>query len=116
MARTKSLRSLTWVKSQGICFLCGMPMWLEGDQASPLTYTLEHVIPRARGGANELFNLEGAHQWCNNWKGDSLMEELPRDYRKFLKWKIKNLIANQKPTKIQSEKFLQNGGGSKDVG
>lgn len=32
--------------------------------------TLEHVFPRAKGGADDLSNLELAHQKCNNWKGD----------------------------------------------
>lgn len=34
--------------------------------------TIEHVIPRAKGGTDDLENLEIAHQKCNNWKGDRL--------------------------------------------
>lgn len=96
MARTRSCRQLAWEKSKGICCLCGYPMLIEGPENGPLVYTIEHILPRARGGTNDIDNLDGSHKWCNQYKGDSLMEELPKDYRKFLKWKIRNFIANQK--------------------
>lgn len=95
--RMRSLRSRVWEKSGGICFLCGL--WMPPpnvDMGEPLRYTIEHVIPKSLGGTNELDNLEGTHQWCNNWKQDGLMEELPSGFKKVLRWKIKNLLVHQK--------------------
>lgn len=96
MARARSLRQLTWEKSQGICFLCGLQMFPDLAPPDPLAYTVEHMVPRSRGGANELSNLEGTHQFCNNWKSDESIEDLPTGYKKFLRWKIKNLIRHRK--------------------
>lgn len=96
MGRTHSLRQRSWEKCEGICCLCGLPMFPGSEPGNPLCYTLEHILPKSKGGTNNLDNLSGSHQWCNNWKGDSLMEELPRGYRPVLRWKIKNFLIHQK--------------------
>jgi 5-methylcytosine-specific restriction endonuclease McrA len=44
------------------CWLCGHP--LDGNMS------LDHVIPRSRGGGNGLDNLRLAHVECNNRRGD----------------------------------------------
>ena len=94
MARMRSMRQRAWEKSAGICCLCGLPMHSDGE--GPLVFTIEHILPKSRGGANEIENIDGSHQWCNQWKNGSTMEELPHGWRKFLRWKIKHLIANQR--------------------
>jgi 5-methylcytosine-specific restriction endonuclease McrA len=96
MARIRSLRQQTWEKSAGICCLCGQPMFPDARVDDPLRFTIEHLVPKSRGGLNSIENLDGAHQWCNNFKSDSLMEELPTGYRKVLKWKIKHLTLHRK--------------------
>lgn len=96
MARTRSLRQQTWEKCEGICCLCGQPMFPEIRPGDPLQFTVEHIVPKSRGGSNEIDNLDGAHQWCNNFKADSLMDELPKGYRQVLKWKIKHLTIHRK--------------------
>lgn len=45
------------------CVLCGVALTFE-------TVTIEHWIPRARGGTNEDKNLKLACQPCNNEKSD----------------------------------------------
>ena len=37
--------------------------------------TIDHVIPKSRGGTNHPTNLVAACHGCNNWKGSSLLEE-----------------------------------------
>ena len=96
MARARSLRQRAWEKCEGICYLCGLPMLPKTVQGDPLSYTLEHIVPKGKNGSNDIENLSGAHQWCNNFKSDSLMEELPKGYRQVLRWKIKHLLANMK--------------------
>lgn len=34
--------------------------------------TLDHIFPKSKGGSNDLRNLQLAHRWCNNKKGDSI--------------------------------------------
>lgn len=96
MARSRSMRQMAWQKCEGICFLCGLSMLPEAENGHPLGYTLEHIIPKAKGGTNDLDNLTGSHQYCNNYKQDSLMDELPSGYRPVLRWKIKNLLTHLK--------------------
>lgn len=95
MARSRSMRSQAWDRCMGSCSLCDLPMVASPD-AGPLAFTLEHIIPKSRGGTNDLENLSGSHQWCNNAKGDALMEELPKSFKPFLRWKVKNLLVHQK--------------------
>ena len=32
--------------------------------------TLDHVIPRSKGGSDDRSNLRTAHLWCNSLRGD----------------------------------------------
>lgn len=93
--RMKSLRYRVWEKSGGICFLCGLQMFPDDVYGVELSYTIEHVLPRCAGGTSDIDNLDGSHQWCNQFKNGSLMEELPAGYRKVLRWKIKNLLTHK---------------------
>lgn len=95
--RQKSLRFLVWQKSQGICFLCGQQMMPDETYGQELSFTVEHLLPKARGGTNDIDNLYGAHQFCNQYKNNATIEELPREFKKFLRWKIKNLWIHKGP-------------------
>lgn len=46
-----------------VCGLCGHPI-------KPGTETLDHIRPKSKGGSNRLGNLQLAHSWCNNLKGN----------------------------------------------
>ena len=95
MSRQRSLRQRAWEKSQGVCCLCGLPMIPDVLPPDPLAFTLEHIIPKCQGGTNDMENLDGSHQWCNNWKGDVCVSELPSGWRRVLRWKIKHLLINR---------------------
>jgi 5-methylcytosine-specific restriction endonuclease McrA len=47
------------------CHLCGLPG----------ATTADHVIPRSKGGAHSLDNLEPAHHACNSARGDRTLED-----------------------------------------
>jgi len=51
------------------CYLCNMPL-TEEDM------TMEHLIPKSKGGSSRIDNLKLAHGRCNVLKGDRLIEEL----------------------------------------
>jgi 5-methylcytosine-specific restriction endonuclease McrA len=50
------------------CYMCGRKLPFE-------EITLEHVIPRSRGGETVESNLKVACEPCNNRKGNRLVEE-----------------------------------------
>lgn len=50
------------------CKLCGKQLTYEDA-------TLDHVIPRSRGGSGALNNLVTACKPCNQWKDDKMMRE-----------------------------------------
>lgn len=54
------------------CVYCG---------ASHLPLTLDHVVPRVKGGRNEWDNLVCCCTKCNNFKGDRKPEEAGMDLR-----------------------------------
>lgn len=71
---TKQLRRIVYDNirdangGQVACFVCGVHVeWRIA--------TLEHVIPRDRGGTDEESNLSISHCKCNNLKANHIMEK-----------------------------------------
>lgn len=56
----------------GVCPLCELPMSLEPTAPDPMTRSLDHIIPLARGGTHEQSNLQWTHLRCNLRKGTRL--------------------------------------------
>ena len=50
------------------CWLCGDDVD-QAARAGPWSGTVDHVIPRNRGGATEVANLRLAHRRCNTQRG-----------------------------------------------
>ena len=68
-------KTTSWIRNQlvrqhgCVCGICG-------DDIVRLKYaTLDHIIPKSRGGSDDITNLQLAHEWCNNDKDDMLPEE-----------------------------------------
>jgi 5-methylcytosine-specific restriction endonuclease McrA len=63
-------------KRDGInCGICGKPVNMrlrKGDPESKWRASVDHVIPRAKGGTNDPANLQLAHLCCNQTKRDRL--------------------------------------------
>jgi len=53
--RATRLRRIVLTRDGGVCWICGRPG----------ATTVDHVIPRAYGGTDELTNLRAAHAHCN---------------------------------------------------
>ena len=53
-----------FAKSHGCCHYCARPLQLDGS------WHVEHMLPRALGGADEIGNLVAACAPCNLSKGD----------------------------------------------
>jgi 5-methylcytosine-specific restriction endonuclease McrA len=62
------VRKLIYRNSKGHCCLCGKFVDYED-------FTVDHIIPLAKGGTNEIDNLQCACKVCNNIKTDVLPNE-----------------------------------------
>ena len=62
-----------WDRCGGVCHYCGDPMIRMPNERK--SFTLDHVIPRSRGGSNHLSNLVGSCAECNQDKGSLTGEE-----------------------------------------
>lgn len=58
----KAKRARIIAKHDGRCAICG---------AKPPKLTLDHILPRSKGGTQEEENLQPACARCNRLKGDS---------------------------------------------
>ena len=75
---------LVILKTQDVCGICGQPVDKKIKPPHPLSPTVDHIIPLAKGGdPSALENLQLAHRWCNRQKSDklaiSLREEKDRE-------------------------------------
>jgi 5-methylcytosine-specific restriction endonuclease McrA len=62
------LRERLHAQQGGRCHYCGIPMTqrtIGGAKARPTDATIEHLVPRALGGGNQLPNLVAACSRCN---------------------------------------------------
>ena len=81
-------------KTQDVCWICGKPVDKSLKSPHPLSKTVDHKIPVAKGGhPSDLDNLALAHRKCNRMKSDKLFfeieqpkedkPEVTRDWRSF---------------------------------
>lgn len=52
-----------------VCWLCDRPIRLDTRWPAPGALTRDHVIPRSRGGSDDVENLRPAHKVCNETRG-----------------------------------------------
>ena len=76
---------------QEVCALCGNPVDKTLKFPHPMSATVDHIIPVAKGGhPSALDNLQLAHLICNQVKSSKLVQENNKDI-------VKNdeVISNQ---------------------
>lgn len=76
--------------TQSVCGICGRPVDKSLRYPHPMSATVDHIIPIARGGhPSDLDNLQLAHWTCNRQKSDKLS---PAETRKAT---VENTISNR---------------------
>lgn len=98
---SRDVRKLIYNKADGKCALCGRKI-------SYKDMTLDHVIPLALGGADEVENLQSCCAVCNCFKGsvlpdefmeritDIYMYQMEKKYNGSIWWKITNWMLTRK--------------------
>ncbi len=75
-ARKRALATL-----DPICAICHKYIDLEAPAFSPIAVEVDHIVPRARGGAlYELENLQLTHSQCNRKKGARMAEDYAEEH------------------------------------
>lgn len=57
-------------RDNGICQICGLPIYDYDDSPSRLKPEIDHVKPISAGGADKIDNLQLTHSFCNQHKHD----------------------------------------------
>jgi len=84
--KKKMIRGRLYRKQKGRCFYCGQFMHepekvVEGD-VSNLLATIDHVVPKSKGGGDVLHNMVVACMPCNSKKSDAIIK--PQTYKELL--------------------------------
>lgn len=72
------LLSTLWMNQSGVCALCDRPMLRNRFEApharvwQKLRATVDHIVPKSKGGSDACENLQLAHARCNKIKGNDL--------------------------------------------
>lgn len=71
--KNAGLRGLV-IRIHGIaCYVCGNECLIEKkDQYHPSYLTIDHVVPKVRGGSDHLENLRPAHARCNMYLNEMM--------------------------------------------
>lgn len=60
-------------KTQTICGICGQPVDFSLKYPHPMSATVDHIVPIAKGGhPSDISNLQLAHFQCNRLKSDKV--------------------------------------------
>ena len=65
-----SIRRQVLERDGYICQLCSEPTEPDADPLSDWYPTVDHIVPRSKGGTHDAKNLRCAHRWCNSVRGD----------------------------------------------
>ena len=56
-------------RDNGICQICGLPIYDYDDSPNRLKPEIDHIVPISVGGADKADNLRLTHAFCNQHKG-----------------------------------------------
>ena len=65
-------------RSGAACHICGQPIDYTLPSTDPMSFVVDHVIPLAKGGADEMSNKAAAHKQCNAAKAARMVAPIVR--------------------------------------
>lgn len=65
---------LVFERDEWVCWICKEECSAVYDCNDPMSPTLDHVTPLAKGGEHTYANIKTAHAWCNTMKSDGAVE------------------------------------------
>ena len=96
--RIKSLRQQAYDRQGGLCFYCGVPMWLNfpaeltgpkcAAAATRLRCTAEHLEPQSEGGPDTASNIAAACAHCNHTRHKRKEPPGPARYREEVRRRV----------------------------
>lgn len=100
--RVKLKRETLYYRDHGLCIYCDSPLTIE-------TLSIEHVIPKSRGGKHVWENVAAACEKCNYEKADSPPSGRWKPKRKPFKPSFFQLLEVRKkyPITVYDERWLQ---------
>ena len=72
VATDNTFRKVEWrgkILWQGKCIFCNRKLYVDENGVPDHNVTIEHILPRSKGGTDELKNLALACAGCNHEKG-----------------------------------------------
>ena len=80
--------------TNGRCHYCKEKLEFKdyGKKNKPGSWEVDHIIPKAMGGPDYIYNLAPVHPWCNKEKTDKLLN-------------MQSLIFNPARTDLRGSKF-----------
>ena len=54
--------------TKAACHICGLPIDYTLPHTEPKSFVIDHVIPLAKGGSDDITNIRAAHRDCNSTK------------------------------------------------
>ena len=75
---SRLVRQAVYERDEWKCHLCGEITEPESEWHSDWHPTLDHVIPRSKGGDDSVDNLKTCHRWCNLVRGVRPIDEWDR--------------------------------------
>ena len=76
--KKKKLLKALRARDGDACWRCNRPMRFEGLPNKGKAATIEHYVPRSKGGGDELDNLRLCHVGCNRHLADHPPEQKER--------------------------------------
>jgi 5-methylcytosine-specific restriction endonuclease McrA len=67
-------------RTKPACGICELPIDYTLPYLDPMSYVVDHIVPLAKGGLDELANKQAAHRTCNQTKAAKLPEAEVRTF------------------------------------
>ena len=68
--RTPAFKARIYFRSSGKCGICNEPIDTSLRHPDPMSLSLDHIVPRSKGGGHSAANLQASHLSCNVRKGN----------------------------------------------